>query len=247
MTKIELKRGKTVVDITGDLFLTPSEQNNTPFRILCSDFGADVVFSKEINTQKDIDFVDEDTEIIATINVAKNLKKLDDNEKIIAYSIDITTPKDTIKAIAKKTTKPIIFKISEDTKISDIPKKYTNGIFLVCGTEAEENFINGKLVDELKKEFKVPVFVKAKTTTPEEVYSAIKKTEADAIVLGELALRQPVIFEQTKNYFEKGYYNKITRKRREKTVASFEKNWDKFGQDLDKSLLEELKNKFMTE
>jgi hypothetical protein len=67
-----------------------------------------------------------------------------------------------------------------------------------------------------------------KQVTPEDLNALLTKTDAKALVIGEIALSQPVIFEQTTNYFEKGYYNKITRKRREKTLAEFEKIIAKF-------------------
>lgn len=84
-----------------------------------------------------------------------------------------------------------------------------------------------------------------KQLTPEDYNSLLNKTDAKALVIGELALSQPVIFEQTKNYFEKGYYNKITRKRREKTVTAFNKIIEKYPSD--KKIEEELKELFISE
>lgn len=239
MNKLEIKNKETHIEFKQKLLLASREKNILPFRLLCEHYGAGAVFSKEINSKKDIDFQKKEN-IIACINVAKNLEDLQKNEGVKAICVKATS-KDFNKII-EKNTKPLIVEIDENYDFKKI--KNANAILVNFNEKTQEINLDNNFINEIKTKLKVPVLVKAKFETPEEMYNALKKSEADAIVLGDIAFRQPVIFEQTVNYFEKGYYNKITRKRREKTVKAFEK-FSKNYENIEGINLEEFKRVFM--
>jgi hypothetical protein len=84
------------------------------------------------------------------------------------------------------------------------------------------------IISETIIESDVPVLLQNGIKNPEEAHQAIRKGVA-GIIFTDIALNRPVIFEQCINYMEKGYYNKVTRKRREKMVDAFEKLSSKHG------------------
>lgn len=247
MTSTELKRGEVKVQIEGDLILTGSEQNILPFRMVCRQYGAAAIISKPISSKKDIDFHDDDAPIIASLTGAKILNDLEKNEKVVAYALDTNNiDEEEIKTIVDKTTKPLLMIFRDESEIKNY-MKFCNGIIFEFKEGDKELPIDFKIVNSIKEKYKVPLFVLGEEKVPEDIYAALKKTECDAVIIGDIALIQPVIFEQTHNYFEKGYYNKITRKRREKTVNAFEKAWKKYGEGYDSKIKDELIEKFMEE
>mgnify|MGYP006283512297 CR=1 FL=1 len=231
MTSIDIKRGDKTVTFKGELLLAPSEQNTLPFRMLCKSFGAAGAFTKPIATKNDLVTSPQETPLIAALVQAKYLNDLENNKDISALSLDMTTlSKEDCKKIAEKTTKPLIAKITPQSQIH-LAKKDISAIYLEFIKEGKEQPIDHKFVEMLKHDYNVPIIVRSKVEVPEDIYSILKKTEGNMVAIGDLAFSQPVIFEQTNNYFEKGYYNKITRKRREKEVSALEEVWDEFGEE----------------
>ncbi|MGM5484224.1 MAG: tRNA-dihydrouridine synthase [Nanobdellota archaeon] len=228
MVEIKLKRGNIENKIKGSLAMAPSEYNIPPFRVMLKNFGAFAVFSKEIKYKKDIDFTKEDPFIIAYIKSSKLVKELEanDNVKAICYEF---TDKNEFEIIKKATNKPLILSIKPEYKINKTIQKTISGILVNFLENEEETEIDSNEIDRISKETDLPVFVRGRMEKPENIYSILRKTKASVAVLGRLAEIRPVIFDQTNNYFEKGYYNKITRKRREKTIKAFEKALGKVG------------------
>lgn len=237
MSKFELKRGDVIAAFEGNLFLASGENNNKAFRKLCKEYGAKGVFSSEIKNKKDIDFEDEN--IIAMLSGAKMLADLEKNDSVKAYCLDIEST--DFEKVIEKTKKPIIVLVNAESKLDNL--KLANGIF-VNGSDKEA--LDYKLVEEIAKKVDVPIMSRSKLITPEESYGIVRKTNSKAVVLGDIAFRQPVIFEQTTNYFEKGYYNKITRKRREKTVELFEQLYSEM-ENTNISELNKFKDIFMND
>jgi hypothetical protein len=75
--------------------------------------------------------------------------------------------------------------------------------------------------------------------TPEEIHQLIKDSGIQGIIIN--SVKNPVIFEQYTNYVEKGYYNKVTRKRREKLANEFEVMSKKMNISLDRMVYQELR------
>lgn len=74
--------------------------------------------------------------------------------------------------------------------------------------------------------------------TPEEINQLVKDSGIAGVII--ISTENPVIFEQYTNYTEKGYYNKVTKKRREKLAKEFQDISNKLGtpdQDLYNILL----------
>lgn len=81
-------------------------------------------------------------------------------------------------------------------------------------------------------------FLIVENKTPEEIHQLMKENIQGVIIT---STENPVIFEQYSNYVEKGYYNKVTRKRREKLAAEFELMSAKLGVPLDQELYQQLR------
>lgn len=240
MSKIEFVRGKKQVEFSGQLFLSGRDKNIVAFRKLCAEYGAAGIFSARINSKKDIDF--EKEIIIANVNAGKMLKDLEKNESVKAYYLDVNS--ENLDKVIKGTTKPIILAVKPNESLDNLSK--ANGALIESVENDTEATLDYRLVERIKSKFKIPVISKSKLVTPEEIYGVLRKTESDGVALGEIAFSQPVIFEQTTNYFEKGYYNKITRKRREKTVELFEEIYSK-QEEKSAQELNEFKEVFMND
>lgn len=168
--------------------------------------------------------------IIVDVNTKKDID-FDSKEHIIASTEKKTLLKDLDKDEAVKAILVPESLAKDASKTCEKPVISTKGADITITPEATPK---GENIIKITKQL-----------TPEDYNALLNKTDAKALVIGEIALSQPVIFEQTKNYFEKGYYNKITRKRREKTLAEFEKMIAKYPSD--KKIQDELKELIMSE
>jgi hypothetical protein len=235
MAQIEFKRGNKKTQLPGNLILGSSEKNIKAFRVFCKELGANAVFSQPLNSKSNLDFTKE--EIIAYIEkpTQKLIKDLDKNENVTLLCCSA----ENFDLVFKNSNKPVIVKVNYK-EIEKIPSK-SNGI-LVHFYENEDINPDVKIFKKIKEQ---PILVQAKFEIPEDMYNLIKETKIEGIVMGDFAQDKPTIFEQAENYFEKGYYNKLTRKRREKVVSRFEELFSEFG--LSSEDLYDYKQRFLEE
>lgn len=149
---------------------------------------------------------------------------------ITENSIAFISNKITKKRIQELETQPeVIGYCSEDKNIELILKNTKKP---VIGWETTK----GDLFASEKP--KKGALLIAKSKTPEEIHSLMQKDGVLGIVIN--STENPIIFEQYTNYVEKGYYNKVTRKRREKLVVEFEEISKKLHIPVDQQLRSEL-------
>jgi hypothetical protein len=163
------------------------------FKLLCKKFGAGAFFSNPIKTLKDINI---NFPMIANVqSKASDLPKIIKELEKNKNVEGILIPENQIKKAKSKL--PILVESNEeiscDIRITEIPKKSKTQLIL-------------------HKEFK----------DAEEAYDVFRNKQAECVMISETATKNPIFFEQLINYIEKGYYNKITRKRREKLVYEYQ-------------------------
>ena len=244
-----LERGKNKVEFNGNFFLGSTPYNIKPLRLFCKELGADAVSTPLLNSKSNFDF-DEEV-IIATFDkVSKTLlSNLESNEnvKVLCYQgigKTETEIKESIKLILENSKKPIIVSVSV-AEIGFVPTKEIN-LLINFVEEGVEKEIDDKIVIEQKKKFS-KVFVRCKFETPEGIYQLLRNESIDGVFISDLVVSRPTIFEQSKNYFEKGYYNKLTRKRREKVVDRFSTLYSEYANPSDKQELDSYIQRFLEE
>jgi len=79
-------------------------------------------------------------------------------------------------------------------------------------------FADRRIIAEVKKAVKIPVFANGDIFTPEDAVSMINDTDADGIAIGRGALGNPFLFAQIKQYIESGAYETISYGQRLKTA-----------------------------
>ncbi|MFT4326275.1 MAG: tRNA-dihydrouridine synthase [Candidatus Woesearchaeota archaeon] len=239
---LTLKRKKAETHFKGNLFLGSTKENIHPLMKYCIELGASAVFSAPLNTKSELIFEYPTIANItkATKTVLQNIEKEENIKAIEVNTLESDDPKKLITEVIKETTKPLIISIPHtNIELIDTFKEHTFAIHFLereTETQADEELIK-KLVS------KTTILVRAAFESPEAIYQFLKNTHAHGIIIGTEALSKPTIFEQAINYFEKGYYNKLTRKRREKVVKRFEE----LAKGFDPETILKFKQRFMEE
>jgi tRNA-dihydrouridine synthase len=247
---IEFKRDKVSVKFPGNMFLGTTQENTKAFRIFCKELGADAVCTEILGPKSNIKF-DKEEEVIATVEKPskKLIADLEKNAHVKIIEINLLNSKSLdadSKEIIKSTKKPIIASVSyKDAEKAKALK--VSGIILHFLDNGKEIAIDEKLIEKIKKSFPGKVLARGNIDSPENAYSLMKNNSLDGFLVSSFALEKPTIFEQCKNYFEKGYYNKLTRKRREKVVARFTELYAKHSEKRDNMELSKFNNRFLAE
>ncbi len=155
------------------------------------------------------------------INFGCPVKKVFNIGAGVALMLDFKKSREVIKAVTNNTDLPVSIKIRSGIKnISavDFIKKISDlniAAIMIHGRSYEQGFI-GKIdfstIKKIKKIFPKIVLGNGGINTPQDAKNLIEKTNVDGIGIARGAQGKPWLFEQIKNYFQKGEFQEKTPK-----------------------------------
>lgn len=155
------------------------------------------------------------------VNAGMGSALLEDEKKVV----------EIVSAVSKGIDKPFTVKLR-----AGVSKKAVNAVRLAKKIEeagaaaiciharTREDGYSGEadwgLIREIKKAVSIPIIGNGDVRTPQDACNMLKETGCDYVMIGRGAMGNPFIFEECKEFFEKGTYTKRTPE--EKISAFFE-------------------------